>query len=72
MRGDRLALHRNDRETSRAELGGVLYCLKGFFKMSEAMRLIVSGYVKLRARKELDDLKAGRCRMATELKSCST
>jgi len=37
--------------------------------MSEAMRLIVNGYVKLRARKELDDLKADRCRMATELKS---
>jgi len=32
--------------------------------MSEAMKLIVDGYVKLR-----DDLKAHRCRLATELKS---
>jgi hypothetical protein len=37
--------------------------------MSEAMKLIVNGYVKLRAREELDDLKAHRCRLATELKS---
>ena len=37
--------------------------------MSEAMRLIVDGYVKLGARKELDDLKAHHCRMANELKS---
>ena len=37
--------------------------------MSEAMKFIVDGYVKLCARKELDDLKAHRCRLATELKS---
>jgi hypothetical protein len=37
--------------------------------MSEAMKLIVDGYVKLGARKELDDLKAHRYRLATELKS---
>ena len=37
--------------------------------MSEAMKLIVDGYVKLGARKELDDLKAHHCRMANELKS---
>jgi len=37
--------------------------------MSEAMKLIVDGYVKLSARKALDDLKAHRCRLATELKS---
>jgi hypothetical protein len=36
--------------------------------MSEAMKLIVDGYVKLGARKELDDLKAHRS-LATELKS---
>jgi hypothetical protein len=35
--------------------------------MSEAMRLIVDGYVKLGARKELDDLKAHHCRLANEL-----
>ncbi|HVI63611.1 MAG TPA: hypothetical protein VM910_13650 [Bradyrhizobium sp.] len=33
------------------------------------MKLIVDGYVKLSARKALDDLKAHRCRLATELKS---
>ena len=37
--------------------------------MSEAMKLIVDGYVKLSARKALDDLKAHRYRLATELKS---
>ena len=37
--------------------------------MSEAMKFIVDGYVKLCARKELDDLKAHRCRLAIELKS---
>jgi len=37
--------------------------------MSEAMKLIVDGYVKLGARKELDDMKAKHCRLATELKS---
>ena len=37
--------------------------------MSEAMKLIVDGDVKLSARKALDDLKAHRCRLATELKS---
>ena len=37
--------------------------------MSEAMKLIVDGYVKLSARNALDDLKAHRCRLATELKS---
>ena len=37
--------------------------------MSEAMKFIVDGYVKLHARKELDDLKAHRCRLAIELKS---
>ena len=34
--------------------------------MSEAMKLIVDGYVKLSARKALDDLKA---HLATELRS---
>jgi hypothetical protein len=37
--------------------------------MSEAMKLIVEGYVKLGARKELDDLKTHHCRLANELKS---
>jgi hypothetical protein len=37
--------------------------------MSEAMKLIVDGYVKLGARKELDDLNAHHCRLAIELKS---
>jgi hypothetical protein len=37
--------------------------------MSEAMKLIIDGYVKLGARKELDDLKAHHCRLANELKS---
>ena len=37
--------------------------------MSEAMKLIVDGYVKLGARKELDDLKAHHCRLANELRS---
>jgi hypothetical protein len=37
--------------------------------MSEAMKLIVDGYVKLSARKALDDLKAHRRRLATELRS---
>jgi len=37
--------------------------------MSEVMKLIVDGYVKLGARKEPDDLKAHHCRMANELKS---
>ena len=37
--------------------------------MSEAMRLIVDGYVKLGARKELDDLNVHHCRLANELKS---
>ena len=37
--------------------------------MSEAMKFIVDGYVKLCARKELDDLKAHRCRLAIELES---
>ena len=37
--------------------------------MSEAMKLIVDGYVKLGARKELDDLKAHHCRLANELYS---
>ena len=37
--------------------------------MSEAMKLIVDGYVKLGPRKELDDLKAHHCRLASELRS---
>jgi len=37
--------------------------------MSEAMKLIVDGYVKLSARKALDDLNAHRRRLATELRS---
>ena len=37
--------------------------------MSEAMKLIVDGYVKLSARKALDDLMAHRRRLATELRS---
>jgi hypothetical protein len=37
--------------------------------MSEAMKLIVDGYVKLSARKALDDLEAHRRRLATELRS---
>ena len=37
--------------------------------MSEAIKLIVGGYVKLSARKELDDLKAHLQRLASELRS---
>ena len=37
--------------------------------MSEAIERIVGAYVKLRNRKALEDLKARRCRLATELKS---
>jgi hypothetical protein len=37
--------------------------------MSEAMKLIVDGYVKLGGRKELEDLNAHHCRLANELKS---
>jgi hypothetical protein len=37
--------------------------------MSEAIGLIVDGYVKLSGRKALEELKAHRCRLATELKS---
>jgi hypothetical protein len=37
--------------------------------MSEAIGLIVNGYVKLGGRKALEDLKAHRCRLASELKS---
>lgn len=37
--------------------------------MSEAIKLIVDGYVKLRGRKALEDLKAHRHRLASELKS---
>ena len=33
------------------------------------MKLIVDGYVKLGPRKELDDLKAHPCRLASELRS---
>ena len=40
--------------------------------MSEAMKLIVDGYVKLRGRKALEDLKAHHHRLATELKSINT
>jgi hypothetical protein len=37
--------------------------------MSEAMKWIVDGFVKLNDRQALNDLKAHHCRMATELKS---
>jgi prefoldin subunit 5 len=37
--------------------------------MSQAMQLIVDGYVKLSARKALEDLKEHRERLATELRS---
>jgi len=37
--------------------------------MSEAMKWIVDGFVKLSNRQALNDLKANHCRMATELKS---
>jgi prefoldin subunit 5 len=37
--------------------------------MSEAIKLIVGGYVKLSARKELEDLKAHLQRLASELRS---
>ena len=40
--------------------------------MSEAMELIVDAYAKLRARKALEDLKAHRYRLATELKSINS
>jgi hypothetical protein len=37
--------------------------------MSEATWLIVDGYAKLNARKELEDIKAHRLRLASELRS---
>jgi hypothetical protein len=37
--------------------------------MSEAIERIVGAYVKLGNRKALEDLKAHRCRLATELRS---
>jgi hypothetical protein len=37
--------------------------------MSEAIERIVGAYVKLRNRKALEDLKAHRCRLATEPRS---
>jgi hypothetical protein len=37
--------------------------------MSKAIELIVDGYVKVRGRKALEDLKAHRHRLASELKS---
>jgi hypothetical protein len=37
--------------------------------MSEAIKLIVDSYVKLSARKALEDLKAHRHRLANKLKS---
>jgi uncharacterized protein YlxW (UPF0749 family) len=37
--------------------------------MSESIKLIVDGYVKLSARKELQDLRAHRQRLASELRS---
>ena len=40
--------------------------------MSEAIERIVGAYVKLRNRKALEDLKAHRYRLATELKSINT
>jgi hypothetical protein len=39
--------------------------------MSEAIRRIVSAYVKLSNRKALEDLRAYRYRLVTELKSLS-
>jgi prefoldin subunit 5 len=40
--------------------------------MSQAMQLIVDGYVKLSARKALEDLKEHRERLATELRSLNS
>lgn len=40
--------------------------------MSEAIKLIVDGYVKLRGRKALQDLRAHRYRLASELKSINS
>jgi hypothetical protein len=37
--------------------------------MSEAMKWIVAGFVKVGSRQALNDLNAHHCRMATELKS---
>jgi hypothetical protein len=37
--------------------------------MSQAMQLIVDGYVKLSGRKALEELKAHRERLASELRS---
>ena len=37
--------------------------------MSEAMKWIVDGFVKVNNRQALNDLKSHHCRMATELKS---
>jgi hypothetical protein len=37
--------------------------------MSEAIKLIVDGCVKLKGRKALEDMKAHRYRLASELKS---
>ena len=39
--------------------------------MTEAIERIVAAYVKLRNRKALDDLRAHRHRLATELRSVS-
>ena len=40
--------------------------------MSQAMQLIVDGYVKLSGRKALQDLKEHRERLATELRSLNS
>jgi hypothetical protein len=40
--------------------------------MSQAMQLIVDGYVKLGGRKALEDLKEHRGRLATELRSLNS
>jgi hypothetical protein len=40
--------------------------------MSQAMQLIVDGYVKLGGRKALEDLKEHRERLATELRSLNS
>jgi hypothetical protein len=65
---DRIALLGNDRE-AKAGRGSRRDFKSEFLHMSDAIERIVSAYVKLRDSKTLEEMKAHRHRLVTELKS---
>jgi len=52
---------------SSPSVGGISFFHLGIFQMSEAVKLIVAGYIRLKDRKAIEDMRLHRQRLRNDL-----